>query len=249
MTQKSTKVKSTKSANPTKSACTTKSTKPAKSPRSQAIEKGGYCFIATNFFLGVFNIIVGLLANSLAITSDAIHSFIDSISGFLIIISEKLSNHQKFSDYRNKIERITTIAIAVIITVAGIDIIAESIEKIIEPETPDYSAPTIIVLVASIALKYLLANYLKHIGKINQSTVLTASSAETMNDTWISVAVLFSAIFYLITKIDLEAYVSLIIAVLIIKVGLEFIFPHLSHHHHHHLESNPDHDHCGKSTK
>lgn len=223
--------------------------KTEKSLRSQAIEKGGYLFIATNFFLGLFNIIVGLLSGSLAITSDAIHSFIDSVSGLLIIISEKLARHQKFSDYRNRIERLTTIAIAIIIIVAGIDIIAESIAKIREPEAPDYSAPTIIVLLASIALKYLLARYLKRSGKEHKSTVLTASGAETMNDTWISVAVLFSAIFYLITKIDIEAYVSLIIAVLIIKVGLEFIFPHLSHHHHHHLESNPDHDHCGKPHK
>ena len=217
--------------------------------RSEVIVKSGYLFIATNFFLGVFNIIVGLLAGSLAITSDAVHSFIDSISGFFIIICEKLSNHRKLSDYRERIERLTTILIAIIIIVAGIDIIIESIEKILEPEAPDYSAPTFIVLIASIAMKYLLASYLKKKGESEHSTVLTASGAETMNDTWISVAVLFSAIFYLITHIDIEAYVSIIIALLIIKVGLEFIFPHLSHHHHHALESDPDHDHCGKTNQ
>jgi cation diffusion facilitator family transporter len=220
---------------------------PAKtSSRSSTIVKSGYLFIATNFFLGIFNIIIGLLAGSLAITSDAVHSFIDSISGFFIIICEKLSNHHKLSDYRERIERLTTILIAIIIIVAGIDIIIESIEKILEPESPDYSVPTFIVLIASIAMKYLLASYLKRKGKSEHSTVLTASGAETMNDTWISVAVLFSAIFYLITHIDIEAYVSIIIALLIIKVGLEFIFPHLSHHHHHALETDPDHDHCGK---
>ncbi|MBR3052001.1 cation diffusion facilitator family transporter [Candidatus Saccharibacteria bacterium] len=230
-------VKSNKSAQPTAQVVQS---------RTGIIVKSGYLFIATNFFLGVFNITIGLLAGSLAITSDAIHSFIDSISGFLIIISEKLSNHQKLSVYRNRIERITTIMIAVIIIVAGIDIIAESIEKILEPEAPDYTAPTIIVLLASVALKYLLAAYLKHTGRTVKSTVLTASGVETMNDAWISVAVLFSAVFYLIVHVDIEAYISLVIALLIIKVGLEFIFPHLSRHHHHHLESDPDHDHCGR---
>ena len=212
--------------------------------RSQTIVKSGYLFIATNFFLGVFNIIIGVLSGSLAITSDAIHSFIDSITGFLIIISEKLASHHKLSQHRVKIERITTIIIALIIIAAGIHIIVESTEKILAPESPDYSIPTIIVLLASIAMKYLLASYLKRTGRVNHSTVLIASGAETMNDTWISVTVLFSAIFYLITHLDIEAYISLIIAALIIKVGLEFIFPHLSNHHHHHLESNPDHDHC-----
>ena len=211
------------------------------SSRNQIIIKSGFIFIAVNFFLGVFNIIIGLLAGSIAITSDAVHSFIDSISGFLIVISEKLSSHHKLTQHRTKIERVTTIIIALIIIIAGIHIVVESIEKILTPEPPEYSIPTFIVLVASIALKYLLASYLKRTGKAQNSTVLIASGAETMNDTWISVAVLFSAIFYLIFHFDIEAYISILIALLIIKVGLEFIFPHLSRHHHHPLESDPSH--------
>jgi len=215
--------------------------------RSRIIINSGYLFITINFILGIFNIIVGLIAGSIAITSDAIHSFIDAVSGLLVVISEKLANHYKLTRHRTKIERITTILIALIIVAAGIHIIVEAIEKILTPEAPDYSAPVIIVLVASIALKYLLAHYLRRTGRTVRSTVLTASATETMNDTWISVAVLISAIFYLLTGIDIEAYISVIIALLIIKVGLEFIFPHLSHHHHHHLEQDPDHDHCGKN--
>ena len=192
---------------------------------------------------------IGLLSGSIAIISDAVHSFIDSITGFLIIICEKLSSHQKFKENRIKIERITTIIIALIIIAAGIHIIVESIEKILSPEIPDYSFPTIIVLLASIAMKYLLARYLIDTGRKIHSTVLIASGAETKNDTWISIAVLFSALFYLITHLDIETYVSIVIAFLIIKIGLEFIFPHLSKHHHHPLETNPDHDHCAKSRK
>jgi cation diffusion facilitator family transporter len=216
--------------------------------RSKVIVKSGIFFILTNFVLAIINIIVGLLSHSLAIVSDAAHSLIDSVSGLLIIVSEKLSSHRKLSIHRVKIERVTTILIASIIIVTGIHIIIESIEKIITPEAPDYSVPTFIVLIASIAMKYFLAAYLKRSGKKFHSNVLLASGAETMNDTWISVAVLVSAIIYVITKVDLEAYISIAISIIIIKIGLEFIFPHISHHHHHHLEQNPDHDHCGKES-
>ena len=212
-----------------------------KNSRSRTIQKSGYLFILTNFLLAIFNIIVGILSNSLAIASDAIHSLTDSISGFLIIISEKLATHHKFTQYRAKIERITTIIIALIITVVGVEIIVLSIKNIISPEEVDYSAPTIIVLIVSIIAKYALATYLKKTGKSIKSNVLVASGAETMNDTWISIAVLISAVIYLIWHINIESYISLIIAIVIIKVGLEFIFPHLSKHHHHHLENNPDH--------
>lgn len=212
-----------------------------KNSRSRTIQKSGYLFILTNFLLAIFNIIVGILSNSLAIASDAIHSLTDSISGFLIIISEKLAAHHKFTQYRAKIERITTIIIALIITIIGVEIVILSIKNIILPEEVDYSAPAIIVLIVSIIAKYLLAIYLKKTGKSIKSNVLIASSAETMNDTWISIAVLISAVIYLIWHINIESYISLIIAIVIIKVGLEFIFPHLSKHHHHHLENNPDH--------
>ena len=214
--------------------------------RSKTIVKSGYLFIATNFLLAVFNIVIGILANSVAIISDATHSLIDAISGFLVVVSEKLASHKKMTDYRTRIERATTIIIAIIIIITGIHIIVESIEKFTENDSPDYSVATIIVLIASILAKFALAKYLKTTGKRIKSKVVEASGAETMNDTWISVAVLISAIVYLIWKVDIEAYVSIIIALVIIKVGLEFIFPHISHHHHHHLEKDSDHDHCGK---
>ena len=209
--------------------------------RSKVIVASGYYFILTNFLLGVFNIIVGLLSNSIAIVSDAAHSFIDAISGLLVIISEKISNHKKYSEKREQIERITTILIALIIIAAGIHIIVEAVEKILEPEDVDYGLPAMIILIASIIAKYALAFYLKKTGKRVKSKVLIASGAETMNDTLISVAVLISAIIYLIWHIDIEAYISIAISLIIFKVGLEFIFPKISHHHHHHLESDPDH--------
>lgn len=214
--------------------------------RSRTIVRSGYLFILTNFLLAIFNIIIGLLSNSISIISDALHSLIDSVSGILVIISERLANHKMFSQKRTQIERFTTITIAIIIVAIGVHIMIESFEAIIKPEQVDYSPAAIIVLIASIAVKYLLAAYLKKTGTKIKSNVLIASGAETMNDTLISVAVLASAVIHLIWHIDLEAYLSVIIAIIIIKVGLEFVFPHLSKHHHHHLEADPDHDHCHK---
>lgn len=217
-----------------------------KNPRSQTIVKAGLLFILVNFLLSIFNIIIGLISNSLAIITDALHSLIDAISGILIIVSEKIATSKKFANYRNKIERITTIIIAIIIIIVGIDIDIEAVEKILNPTEIEYSLPTIIILIVSILAKYALAFYLKRQGKKEKSDVLTASGAETLNDTLISVAVLISVIVFLIWHIDIEAYISIAISIIIFKVGLEFIFPHLSHHHHHPLETNPDHDHCKK---
>lgn len=214
--------------------------------RSKTIVKCGWLFILTNFLLAGLNVVVGLISNSLAIISDALHSLIDSVSGFLVVISEKFASHKKFKARRERIERVTTVIIALIIIAVGAHIVVESIEKIIEPGEVDYSWPVMVILVLSIVIKWALAVYLKNRGKEYKSSVLLASGAETMNDMLISVAVLASAVIYLIWQVDIEAYVSILIAVVIFKIGLEFIFPHLSKHHHHHLETDSDHDHCRK---
>ena len=63
--------------------------------RSKEIMKSGYLFIAINFLLAIFNLLIGFVSNSIAIVSDAAHSLIDSISGFLVIITEKIASAKK----------------------------------------------------------------------------------------------------------------------------------------------------------
>lgn len=214
--------------------------------RSSVVIKSGVLFILTNFLLAVINVVVGILAGSLAITSDAIHSLIDSVSGIIVIIGEKLASSKKFGNKRVLIERVSTVIIALIIIAAGVHILIEAIEGIIEPEEVEYSIWTILILVVSIVMKYALAAYLKRTGKRYKSEVLVASGAETMNDTLISVAVLLATIIYMIWQVNVESIISIVIALVIFKVGLEFIFPHMSHHHHHAVDIDPDHDHCHK---
>ena len=209
--------------------------------RSKVVLKSGFIFILTNILLAIFNLVMGLISGSIAISSDAIHSLIDAISGFIIVGCERLLKHGKFSKNRKRIERITTSIIALIIIAAGVHISVESVEKIIMPEEVEYSIWTVVVLIGSVAAKLWLSLYLKNNGKKYDSDVLVASSAETFNDMLISVAVFISILVYILFRVDIEAYISLGVALIIFKIGFEFLFPDMSHHHHHPLESDHSH--------
>lgn len=200
---------------------------------SKAVLQAGYIAIATNLLLALFKIIVGALSSSLAITSDAIHGLVDTLSGIIVVASEKLGASKKFINNHEKIEHIGAILIAIIIIAVGIHIIIESIEGIISPsEEISYSIPTILVLICSIVAKFLLGKYLKDTGTKVKSDTLIASSIETINDSAISGAVLISIIAHLLWQINIEPYISIFIAVIIIKLGLQLIFPKISTHHH-----------------
>lgn len=198
----------------------------------KTVLKAGTIAILTNLLLAIFKIIIGAISNSLAVMSDATHGLIDTISGIIVIISEKLGSSHKFNKNHEKIEHIGALLIATIIIIVGIHIFIESIEKIITPEDVEYPAPVIIVLIISIVSKLLLGRYLRITGIKVQSDTLIASSVETINDCIISGTVLLSALIYLIWHINVESYISIIISIIILKLGLGLIFPKLSGQHH-----------------
>lgn len=198
----------------------------------KTVLKAGTIAIMTNLLLAIFKIIIGTISNSLAVISDATHGLIDTISGIIVIISEKLGSSHKFNKNHEKIEHIGALLIATIIIIVGIHIFIESIEKIITPEDVEYPAPVIIVLIISIVSKLLLGRYLRITGTKVQSDTLIASSVETINDSIISGTVLLSALIYLIWHINVESYISIIISIIILKLGLGLIFPKLPGQHH-----------------
>lgn len=200
---------------------------------SKAVLQAGYIAIATNLLLALFKIIVGALSNSLAIISDAVHGLVDTLSGIIVVASEKLGASKKYTNNHEKIEHIGAILIAIIIIAVGIHIIIESIEGIISPsEEISYSIPAILVLICSIIAKFLLGKYLKDTGTKVKSDTLIASSIETINDSAISGAVLISAITHLLWQTNIEPYISIIIAIIILKLGLQLLFPKIFKHHH-----------------
>ena len=199
---------------------------------NKTVLKAGYIAIGINLLLAIFKVLVGAISGSLAVMSDAIHGLIDTLSGIIVVISEKLGDSKKFSQDHEKIEHIGALLIAGIIIIVGIHIFVESIEKIITPEEVEYSAPVIIVLTGSIIAKLLLGRYLKNTGTKVKSDTLIASSVETINDSIISGAVLLSALVYTIWNTNIEAYISIVISAIILKFGLELVFPNFFRHRH-----------------
>ena len=117
----------------------------------------------------------------------------------------------------------TSLAVSGIVLYAGITALVESVKKIIQPETPDYSTVTIVILVAGIMVKFALGLYVKKVGKDVRSDSLVASGADAFNDAILSISVLVAAIIYMVFHVSLEADVGVLVSLYIIKSGIELI--------------------------
>ncbi len=194
--------------------------------RNNEIIKVSIKGIAANVVLVVFKSIVGFLANSTAIILDAVNNLSDALSSIITIIGTKLAgrNPDKEHPYgHGRIEYITASIIAIIVIIAGLVSLKESIEKIINPVETNYSAITIIVVVAAIVIKLILGKYYKKKGAELCSNSLTASGTDALGDALISLATLVSVLINMIFELNLDGWLGAIISVFILKAGIEII--------------------------
>lgn len=182
--------------------------------------------IIGNMVLTVFKLIVGLLANSIAVILDAVNSLTDAFSSIITIIGTKLSDRRPNREHPygyGRLEYITSMAIAVIILYAGIASLVESVKKIIWPETLSYSALTIIVIVASVLIKIAMGIYFKHAGNATDSSPLIASGKDNMFDAVLSAGTLFSAILSLAFDLNIDGIIGACISLFIVKSGFDIL--------------------------
>ena len=197
-----------------------------KDSRERVVIKTSIISLVFNIILAGFKAFVGLLANSIAIISDAVNNLSDALSSIITIVGTKLAGKapdKKHPYGYGRIEYMTSLIVSAIVLYAGITALVESIKKIINPEVADYSTITLIILIAGIIVKFILGLYVKKKGKDVNSDSLVASGSDVFNDAILSISVLLSAIVYMIFDISLEAYVGALLALFIIKAGFELI--------------------------
>ena len=194
--------------------------------REKAIVKTSVIGIITNVFLAAFKAAVGIIANSIAVTLDAVNNLSDALSSVVTIIGAKLGAkkpNKKHPLGYGRIEYLSSMIVAAIVLYAGITSAVESVKKIIWPEEADYSIISLVIISVAIVAKLILGQYVKIQGKKHNSGALVASGSDALFDAILSASVLASAIVYLVWGLSLEAYVGVIISGFIIKAGIEMM--------------------------
>ena len=194
--------------------------------RDQIIIRTSIIGILANIFLAAFKAGVGVLSNSIAIILDAVNNLSDALSSVITIIGTKLAGRapdKKHPLGYGRIEYISAVIISVIVLYAGVTSLTESVQKILHPETPDYSTLTLVIVAAGVVVKILLGRYVKATGEKVDSDSLIASGSDAMNDSIISASTLVAAIIYLLTHLSLEAWLGAVISLVIVKSGVEML--------------------------
>ncbi len=194
--------------------------------REKIIVRTSIIGIIANALLAGFKAFVGIVTGSIAITLDAVNNLSDALSSVITIIGTKIANKGQDKEHplgHGRVEYLTAMIITVIVLYAGITSLKESVMKIIHPELPEYTTASLIIVGVAIFVKIGLGLYVKRTGESVKSESLVNSGSDALNDSIISASTLVAAIVFITTGFSLEAYLGVIISVIIIKAGVEML--------------------------
>ena len=199
--------------------------------REKQITKTSLIGIIANIFLAGFKALVGLISGSIAIVLDAVNDLADALSSVITIAGIKLAKRKPDNDHpfgHGRVEYFSAILISGIVLAAGIMSLVESVKKIINPEMPNYTAATVIIVAVAVIVKLLLGRYVKAQGVKYNSDALIASGSDASFDAIISASTLLGAAITLIFKITVDGIIGAIISIFIVKAGIELFMEALS---------------------
>ena len=167
---------------------------------------------------------MGILASSISLIADAIHSATDSISSAIVIAGFKIAAKPPDREHpygHGRAELIATLIIAVLIIVTGVEFIKSGIDRLLNPQPVSYSVLVIIAVGITIIVKELLGKFSLELGEAIDSDTLKADAWHHRSDALSSVVVIIALLLSPRGFIWADGIGAMIVAIILIKVGIE----------------------------
>lgn len=182
--------------------------------------------IICNVLLFLIKYAMGTLSHSISIVSDAFNNLSDCAGCLVILLGYKMASKPADKNHpfgHGRMEYLTSLIIAALIIFVGIELLKNSVEKIINPVEIRFSFAVLISLVFSIAVKLWMAVFNAELGKKINSSVLTATAKDSKSDVIATSATLIALICSLFTALPVDGVMGLLVSVFILKSGYDIV--------------------------
>lgn len=195
------------------------------------IERENYNFQKIVAFVGVVLLAIKLAAwyitDSVAILTDALEGIVNVIAAFIGLYSLYLSAQPKDKNHpygHGKVEFISAGIEGVMIAFAGVWIIFEAINHIINPQEIKQIDLGIVLIVFAGLTNFIVGYLAVKKGKINNSIALVASGKHLISDTYTTLGVIIGLVIIKITSIYwLDSAFAMVFGIIIIFTGVKIL--------------------------
>ncbi len=183
--------------------------------------------IILNFALTAFKLIAGILGNSMAMISDAVHSASDVVSTVIVIIGVKISAKAPDKNHEfghERFECVAAIVLSVLLLGTGAVIGYNGINNIVMQAYNTLKMPTYLALsaaIVSIVVKEGMFWYTRAAAKKINSGALKADAWHHRSDALSSIGSLIGIVGAMCGVMILDSIASIVICLLIIKAAVD----------------------------
>ncbi len=149
----------------------------------------------TAALLVTLKMIIGIMSGSIAILASAIDSFLDllvSIFNYFALSQSEKKADAKFNFGRGKLEAIAAVIEGTIISISGVFIAYNAIDKLLHPKPIAYMDLSLIVMGISIVMTAALVFFLINIAKKTGNLVIRADALHYKTDLYTNGAILLA---------------------------------------------------------
>ena len=182
--------------------------------------------ICCNVVLCVNKGVVGLLTGSVSLVADAVNNLSDASSNIVSLLGFRLAARPADVGHpygHGRFEYLAGLSVAVIVCAVGLNLVTESVNKLLHPAFTEYSAASMAVLVLSMVVKTWMALFNKRLGHRIDSGTLLATAVDSRNDVITSGAVLAAVLISRATGIDLDGWAGLGVGLFVCAGGINLV--------------------------
>lgn len=182
--------------------------------------------IIVNIFLFVIKIIISISVRSVALAADAVNNLSDAASSTVSLVGFNVSAKPADDEHpfgHGRMEDISALIVAVIVTAIGIDFGKTAIEKIIAPQLVRMSLLQTGLVGITIFFKLGLFFYFRYAGKKIDSLSLQGAAFDSLSDIVGTTLVLVSVGAGYLWGLKLDGYAGLLMALIICKGGISLV--------------------------
>ena len=184
----------------------------------------GLVGIALNLLLFAGKFFAGVISGSIAVTADAFNNLSDAGSSVITLLGFRLAGKKPDPDHpfgHGRMEYVSGLVVAALILLMGVELGKSSFDKILHPEAVDFSILAIVILAVSVAVKLYMSFYNSAVGKKIHSAAMLATAADSRSDAISTAAVLAAMLVAKFTNLQIDGYVGMIVAILILIAGIK----------------------------
>lgn len=182
--------------------------------------------ICTNLLLFCIKIFAGTISHSIAITADAVNNLSDCVSSIITIVGFKLAAKPADQEHpfgHARFEYVSGLFVSILVFIVGFQFAKDSFSKIIHPEQTEFSVIALAVLAVSVLIKIWQGSFYKMVGNMIRSDSLLATAADSRSDVFSTGVVLLGSLFTRFTGYNLDGYLGIAVAALIMVTGYQLI--------------------------